>query len=73
MSAIEELGLSKEQFDLLYDQHGGFNQWFNKNHPTYESNGTVYSVLKNGADKLVEENRDVVDAITKVGFGDGNH
>lgn len=66
-TAIEELGMTKERFDEMYAQYGGFNTNFNKNAPSRNERENVYAFLKKGAESLVEENADIVNDIAEEG------
>lgn len=63
MKAIEKIGLTKDAFKDLYESFDGFNDQFNKNHPSYEGCESFMSFLSMGCDKLINENKAVVDDI----------
>ena len=73
MSAIEEIGLTREGCDKLYDENNGFNGSYNINHPLRKDGESVYEFVRKGAEKLVKENHDLVDAITEVGTYNGDY
>ena len=74
MDIMEEIGLTKEEFDRLYELNGGFNMQFNTNHPLREEGESVYSYLQKGAESLVSENADLVASVSALaGFENGNH
>ena len=72
MNAIEEIGLTRDVFDELYDATGGFKGKYNVNQPLRNEDESVYSFIRRGASKLVRDNPDLVDAITEAGtyYGD---
>lgn len=66
MRTIEALGITEEEFKKMYDEYNGFNDTFNKNHPSYGQGEDFLIFLKEGSEKLINENRDlVVDIIQK--------
>lgn len=65
MRTIEALGLSKEEFKKMYDDHNGFNNTFNKNHPSYGQDENYLAFLKTGSEKIVNENAELVKDIIK--------
>ena len=67
MSAIDEIGLSKDMFHKLYTSNHGFSGRYNANHPLREEEETAYSFVRKGAEKLIAENMDIVNAITEAG------
>lgn len=66
-AAIEELGLTRDKYEEMYNQYGGFNTNFNKNAPSRNEGETVYAFLKRGAESLVKENADIVNGIAEEG------
>lgn len=65
MRAIEQIGLTKEAFKELYEQYNGFDDQFNKNHPTYNSDESFMQFLSAGSRKLISEDKDLVKDIIK--------
>lgn len=55
-SALEELGVTREQFNKMYDEYDGFNTSFNSNPPVRDEGETVYAFLQKGAESLAEPN-----------------
>lgn len=66
-SALEELGMTREQFNEMYDEYGGFNSSFNRNAPVRDEGETVYAFLQKGAESLVKQNADIVRSIAEEG------
>ncbi|MBR1728195.1 MAG: hypothetical protein IJ728_01525 [Selenomonadaceae bacterium] len=63
MTAIEELGLTKEKFSELYKKHKGFNDEFNQNEPSRAENDSFGAFLERGSKKIVEENAEIIDKL----------
>ena len=66
-TAIEELGLTEEKFNKMYDQYGGFNTTFNKNNPVRQEGETAYSFLRKGAKSLAKDNASLIKTLTEEG------
>ena len=62
---MEELGITPEVFKKMYDENNGFNNQFNKNHPSHSENETFLSFLLQGSERLVKENESIVLDIIK--------
>lgn len=60
MRAIEEMGWTKEKFRKLYEEQGGFNKEFNKNHPEHAEGETFLSFVSSGSEKLIRDHKDLV-------------
>ena len=65
MRTIEALGLTKEEFKKMYEDCNGFNNTFNKNHPSYGQDESYLAFLKAGSEKIVTENAELVKDIIK--------
>ena len=55
MDIMKEIGLTKEDFDKLYDLNEGFNTRFHTSHSLRKDGESVYSYLQKGAEGLVSE------------------
>lgn len=60
MRTIEALGITEEVFKKMYDEYSGFNNTFNRNHPSYDEGEGFLTFLNAGSKKLVKENTDLV-------------
>lgn len=60
MRTIETLGITEEVFKKMYDEYSGFNNTFNRNHPSYGEGEEFLTFLNAGSRKLVDENADLV-------------
>lgn len=60
MRTIEALGITEEVFKKMYDEYSGFNNTFNRNHPSYDEGEEFLTFLNAGSRKLVDENADLV-------------
>lgn len=67
MRAIEAMGITKEVFKEMYNEYSGFNNTFNKNHPSYGENENFLDFLNAGSQLLVKENADLVADIMQRG------
>lgn len=67
MRTIEALGITKEEFKKMYDEHSGFNNTFNRNHPSCSEEENFFDFLNSGSKKLVEEHADLVRDIIQKG------
>ena len=66
MRAIEKIGLTKEAFKAMYEEYGGFNNHFNKNHPEHGKEESFLSFLIDGSKSLADEETElVVDIINR--------
>lgn len=66
MRVIDELGITKEKFKVLYDKRQGFDDIFNKNHPAYDKSEAFLTFLKSGSQRLVRENKAlIIDIISR--------
>lgn len=61
--AITELGITKEMFDALYAETNGFDNCFNKNHPSYTGDESFGQFLMNGVDLLSSAHEDIIKSI----------
>lgn len=66
MKAIEELGITKEYFDEMYERCDGFD-YQNVNSPIRDTKTDFYSYLKDGAKSLASDNADIVKELTLAG------
>lgn len=60
MRTIEAMGITEEVFEKMYNEYSGFNNIFNKNHPSYDEGEEFLNFLNAGSRKLVDENADLV-------------
>lgn len=67
MRVIEKLGLTREKFKIIYDENGGFNNQFNKNHPTYGIGEKFLSFLNAGSKHLAESETELIKDIINRG------
>ena len=58
--AIEELGITRELFEALYIENEGFDNCFNKNHPSYNGDESYEQFLMSGVKLLSAEHEDMV-------------
>ncbi len=61
--AIEEFGITRELFENLYKENKGFDNSFNKNHPSYSGDESFEQFLMNGVDLLIKEHEDIIKSI----------
>lgn len=67
MRAIEKIGITQEVFRTIYEEYGGFNSQFNKNHPEHGKEETFLSFLKNGSRSLADDESELVTDIINRG------
>lgn len=60
MRTIEALGITEEVFKKMYQEYSGFDNTFNKNHPSHDEGEEFLNFLNAGSKKLVNENVDLV-------------
>ena len=58
--AIEELGITRELFESLYIENEGFDNCFNKNHPSYSGDESYGQFLMSGVTLLSAEHEDII-------------
>lgn len=67
MRAVDKIGLTKEAFFALYKKYGGFDEEFNRNHPSYRNGESFTSFLNSGSEKLIDEESKLVESIINIG------
>ena len=60
INAAEELGLTREQFDLLYDKHDGFDEKVNRNRPAHNDKPSFGAFLEEGAEKMITADSELI-------------